>query len=150
MINQFSAQWKSTPDVLVKLHEQCESDRRQPSAKDLTTALQLIVQGFDHAYIVLDALDECAERTKLLDFVEEIMIWNPEKLHVLATGRRERVFIDRLERRASDSFDIQNLIREDIQIYVHGRLSSQFATKPWPPKVQRAIEDQLIEDANGM
>jgi hypothetical protein len=150
MINQFSAQCKNTPDVLVKLHEQCRTDRRQPSAKDLMTALQLILQGFEQAYIVLDALDECAERTRLLDVAEEIISWMPERLHVLATGRRERVFIDRLEPRASATFDIQNLIREDIRIYVHGRLSLQFAAKTWLSKVQHTIENRLIKDADGM
>ena len=150
MINQFSAQCKNTPDVLVKLYEQCRTDRRQPSAKDLMMALQLIIQGFERAYIVLDALDECAERMRLLDVAEEIISWKPERLHVLATSRRERVFMDRLEPRAAATFDIQNLIREDIRIYVHGRLSSQFATKTWLSKVQHTIENRLIEDADGM
>jgi len=150
MINQFSARCKSTPDALVKLHEKCQTDRREPSTKDLITTLQVIVEGFDCAYIVLDALDECPERMKLLELVEEIISWKFERLHVLATGRRERDFLERLEPRASGTFNIQNLIREDIRIYVQERLRSQFTSKKWLPKVQGTVEQRLIENSDGM
>ena len=150
MIIQFSAQYKNTPDALVKLHEQCQSDRRQPSTKDLLATLHLIIEGFDHVYIILDALDECVERTKLLDLIEEIIAWKLERSHILATGRRERVFFERLEPRASDSFDIQELIREDIRIYVREKLRSQFINKKWLSKVQDTVENRLIENADGM
>jgi len=150
MIIQFSAQYENTPEALLKLHEQCQSDRRQPSTKDLLVTLHLILEGFDHVYIVLDALDECAERTKLLDLIEEIITWKLERLHVLATSRRERVFHERLEPRASDSFDIQELIREDIRIYVRETLRSQFINKKWLSKVQDTVENRLIENADGM
>jgi len=112
--------------------------------------LQLILEGFDHVYIVLDALDECAERTKLLDLIEEIITWKLKGLHVLATSRRERVFLERLEPRASDSFDIQELIHEDIRIYIREKLRSRFINKKWLSKVQDAVENRLIENANGM
>ena len=63
MINQFSAQCENTPDMLVKLYEQFRMDCQQLNGKDLMTALQLILQDFKQAYIILDALDKCAERT---------------------------------------------------------------------------------------
>ena len=150
MINQFSAQYKNTPDALVKLYEHCQLDRRQPSTEDLLATLHLILAGFDHVYIVLDALDECAERMKLLDLIEEIITWKLERLHVLATSRREQVFLERLEPQASDSFDIQELICEDIRIYVRETLRSQFINKKWLSKVQDTVENRLIKNADGM
>lgn len=152
MVIQFSAQCKSIPDALAQLHGQCQHDHRQPTRKDLMTVLPLILEGFDHVYIVLDALDECPERTKLLDLVEEILTWKLEKLHILATSRKERVFSDRLEPLASGLFDIQSLILEDIRAYVQETLfhDGEFTKKKWLPKVRGEIEKTLIEHADGM
>lgn len=152
MVNQFSAQCASTPNALVKLHDQCEPDHRQPAMKELMTILQLILQGFGHTYVVLDALDECTERKKLLDLIEEIMAWKLGKLHVLVTSRKEQAFSDRLPPLATGKFDIQKLILEDIRIYVRETLQHdpQFTRKKWLPKMQGEIEKTLIEHADGM
>jgi hypothetical protein len=152
MVNQFSAQCKSTPNALVKLHDQCKPDNRQPAMKELISTLQWILQGFGHTYVVLDALDECMERMKLLDLIEEIMTWKLEKLHVLVTSRKEQAFSNRLPPLASGKFDIQNLILEDIRIYVWETLQHdpQFTKRKWLPRMQGEIEKTLIEHADGM
>jgi hypothetical protein len=49
-----------------------------------------MVQEFDEAYIILDALDECKDGMELLENVDEIAGWNLKKLHILATSRREK------------------------------------------------------------
>jgi hypothetical protein len=118
MVNQFSAQCESTPETLVKLYDQCQPDHRLPATKELITTLQLILQGFGHVYVVLDALDECTEKKKLLDLIKEIMTWKLDKLHVLVTSRKEQTFSNHLIPLASGMFDIQGLILEDIRIYV--------------------------------
>jgi hypothetical protein len=152
MVHQFSAQCNGTPDALTKLHDQCKSDHRKPVIKELLKTLQLILQGFDCAYMVLDALDECTERKKLLELITEIMTWKLEKLHVLVTSRKEQAFSDQLQPLASGKFDIQNLILEDIRIYVWETLQHdpQFTRKRWLLKMQGEIEKTLIEHANGM
>jgi hypothetical protein len=102
--------------------------------------------------VVLDALDECTEKKKLLDLIEEIMIWKLDKLHVLVTSRKEQTFSNHLIPLASGMFDIQSLILEDIRIYVQETLQydPQFRRKKWLPKMQREIEKTLIEHADGM
>ena len=114
--------------------------------------LQLILQAFSHVYVVLDALDECPERMKLLDLVKEIMSWNLEKLHFLVTSRKEQVFIDHLQPLAPCTFDVQTLILEDIRTYIQETLQHdvQFIKKKWLPKVKKEIESTLIEQADGM
>jgi hypothetical protein len=120
--------------------------------KELMTILQLILQGFGCAYVVLDALDECTERKKLLDLVTEIMTWKLGNLHVLVTSRKEQAFSECLPPLASGMFDIQSLILEDIRIYVQQTLQfdSQFTRKKWLSKMQGEIEKTLIEHADGM
>jgi len=55
--------------------------------------LKDVVVGFEHVYLITDALDECpklsGERGKLLDTLREIYGWKMGCMHILATSRRE-------------------------------------------------------------
>lgn len=44
------------------------------------------VNGTD---ILLDALDECLDREDLFKFIESLVVWNTQKLYLLAISRKE-------------------------------------------------------------
>ena len=46
--------------------------------------------SFEATFIVIDALDECIDRSELLNGVESIMGWENIDLHLLVTSRREQ------------------------------------------------------------
>ena len=58
--------------------------------ESLQRTLLLILDNFRDAYVVVDALDECTDRIKLLNWIKEIAGWKVGKLHFLATSRQER------------------------------------------------------------
>jgi hypothetical protein len=125
--------------------------QNQPSTTSLTQILRDILTYFRHAYIVLDALDECSEQDDLLSFLGEITDWKLDSLHILATSRPDRMTIEHLACGISDAIDIQNAIVDaDIRIHIRERLQNEFSLSKWPLKVKDEIETSLMEGAHGM
>ena len=106
-------------------------------------------------YLILDALDECVERSELLINLERIMSWEDANLHILVTSRREQDIEDALTPliEAKDQIGIQSaLVNADIRVYIRDRLQIDRKLKRWKnnPKVQLEIEDELMKKACGM
>lgn len=101
---------------------------RQPSIGSLQDTLQHIIQGFDQAYIIINSLDECAERDDLLSWIEKIAGWKVGKVRLLVTSRQEPNIEDRIDAvvgpgRVSVASESAN---GDIETYINARLSSEF------------------------
>lgn len=155
LISQLSQQCTRAPTSLDRLFSSCNGGQRQPLSHALEEVLQQMIQELPHVYILLDALDECDERTKLMDMLESIATWQLQNLHVLLTSRRERdiessleVFVDGQNSICLDS----KLVDEDIQRYVRQRLSDDRSLKKWQkdPAVVQEIENTLMKGAHGM
>jgi hypothetical protein len=148
LVTQFSRRCPSIPEALSTLFSNSLDGEHQPSNKSLTKVLRSVLGGFCHAYIVLDALDECAEQDKLISFMEEIASWDLSQIHILATSRPDPVFEDRLK---SETIHLQSaLMNADIQIHICERLQNDFRLSKWPLVVKKEIEARLMEGADGM
>ncbi|KZP07449.1 hypothetical protein FIBSPDRAFT_998150, partial [Athelia psychrophila] len=86
IIRQLSHQSSSFPASLMEIYD---GGHQQPSLASLQLTLRRIIEGFEHAYIVVDALDECTDRKKVLAWIEELMQWHGGKLHILLSSRPE-------------------------------------------------------------
>src|ERR1700728_4700667 len=89
LIRQLSTTYGGVPAVLAKLYHSCHDGGAQPSVESLQATLLLILEAFNDVYIVLDALDECAEREDVLKWIKQTTVWRKNKLHLLATSRPE-------------------------------------------------------------
>jgi hypothetical protein len=152
LIKQFSVKCAIIPEALAKLYDQYQSDHQQPTTKALMGIIPLILEGFHHVYLVLDGLDECPERTKLMDWIAEFIAGKPDKLHVLVASRRERDIIDRLGSLIPISIDIEYGVVDDIGMYLRETLETdlQLTSKKWSTEVREEIRTTLMEGANGM
>ena len=150
LIWQFSLKCgDSVPKVLVDLYFHCGQGYQQPSLDDLHTVLQMILGGLDSAYIILDALDECCERDKVLDWVQTIILHKNKKLrlHVTTTSRPEKEINDRFN--VYHSIDLGNTSENpDIEVHLDHQL--QTGWEKWPPEIQTEIKSTLREKADGM
>ncbi|KAL9628246.1 MAG: hypothetical protein Q9164_007348, partial [Protoblastenia rupestris] len=72
LIDQLSSCYAQMPPGLESLYSSCTNGKRQPQASELFKTLHEMMGSFAQTYVVLDALDECLERTKLLTQLEEI------------------------------------------------------------------------------
>ncbi|KAF2681187.1 hypothetical protein K458DRAFT_433717 [Lentithecium fluviatile CBS 122367] len=77
-------------------------------------------------YIFLDALDECTQRSELLDVLEAVAGWQLQNLHLLMTSRKEQDIESSLKGYVDegDTGCLQSdVVDKDIQRYVQQRLS---------------------------
>ena len=114
-----------------------------------------IIQEFPELYIVLDALDECTDRTELMDMLERIIGLKLEGSHILVTSRKERD----IEISLGTVADLQNiiclqnkLVDRDIRTYVRQRLSDDQSLNKWQkdPDIRHEIDIALTKGACGM
>ena len=102
-------------------------------------------------YVVVDALDECQERTSLFSGLKTIQSWNEEHLHILVTSRREPEIKDILRPLATDTIALEeSVVDGDIITYVRYRLQHDRRLSKWPDDIRSKIESALVKGANGM
>ena len=139
------------PNVLANLYGHCGNGHQEPTLDDLQNALERILAGFSSTFIILDALDECAEREHLLDWIETII---PEKdmnlgLHLIVTSRPEHEIEDKLK-----SYDYLDLVNEsknhDLVAYLDYQLWNDSNLQKWDSNTQDQIKFTLMEQADGM
>ncbi|KAH6662712.1 ankyrin repeat-containing domain protein [Halenospora varia] len=106
---------------------------------------------FEETFIILDALDECKEREELLLLLESLNSWGIEKLHVLATSRRERDIEETLESLVTSKICLQSaLVNVDIGTYLFEQLQDDPKLKKWSANVRVEIKRTLMDGAQGM
>ena len=147
LIRQFSASYEGLPAVLAELFRSCHDGGSQPTSKSLQDALFLILEAFDDVYIVLDALDECAERKDLSKWIMEMVSWRKSKLHLLVTSRPEEDIAKQL--RLLDPYHVSmepDLVTSDVAKYIDSILEVE---DRWNDEVKAVIKTTLLENAEG-
>jgi NACHT domain len=155
LTSQLFLRYTNTPRALMTLFHSCMDGEQQPTSDALLATLQQMICGFDEIFIILDALDECAERKELLETIGNITKQGIGKLHILATSRREKEIEESLNYLVDNpvKFCIQTaLVNGDIQAYIQTRLRSDQNLKRWKnkPEVQQEIMAKLMDKADGM
>ena len=154
LLCQLLQQSNKIPASLDDLFSSCESGLRRPPVDALQEILQSIIQELPEVYVVLDALDECAQRKKLMQTLEAIAGWELQNLHLLVTSRREQDIESTLEEFIDNQSRIclqSTLVDQDIQRYVRERLSTDKSLKKWrKDDIRLEIEAVLRDGAHGM
>lgn len=125
ILSQLCSRCDGVPGIVEALYRSHGKGRETPSVKALEETLQHLIGAFNYAYIVIDSLDECGDKTDLLRWIQTAASWNLTKLHILATTRPEPD-IQILLKRISDIRIIilqGAALEKDIIMYLGGRLS---------------------------
>jgi hypothetical protein len=143
------------PKGVDALFSSCENGQRKPSSHALLQVTKEAAQEFTHVYVVLDALDECVQRSELMDMLEAVAGWQLDNLHLLMTSRKERDIERSLEEyiREEDAMCLQrDVVNKDIQRYVQQRLRDDKGLAKWnkDASVRQEIEEALMHGACGM
>lgn len=130
LVMQLCQQCLRIPSVLNSLF--ISSNPRQPSSDALLNTLRQVCGEFVSTYIILDALDECANQEELLSTLETVAGWHLESLHIIATSRKVRDFEESLDHLTDFSISLQSVyVNEDIRTYVHHRLTVDKKLTKW-------------------
>ena len=139
------------PQVLVNLYERCSSGHQEPTLDDLQNTLQGLLGGFSSTFIILDALDECVEREKILNWIQTLILEKDVNLglHLIVTSRPEQEINDQLQ--SHHSID---LVKEpgnhDLRAYLDYQLQNNSALQKWKFDTQELIKSTLLKEADGM
>ena len=139
------------PEILVNLYTRCGNGYQMPSTGSLQDTLQKILDGFNSVFIVLDALDECTEREKVLNWAKSFILEKNKNLglHLIITSRPEKEIDDKFK-----AYPCVDLVEEsegcDIVAYLNHQLDHDSDLQEWDLETQEEIKSTLIKQADGM
>ena len=139
------------PKVLVNLYTRCGNGHQEPTLGDLQNTLQTILDGFSSSFIILDALDECTERGRLLNWIQTFILKEDKNvgLHLIVTSRPEQEIEDKFK-----SYHYLDLVQEsenhDLVAYLDYQLQNDSDWQKWKSETQEQIKLKLMEQADGM
>jgi NACHT domain len=147
VIGKLCRQQNTIPGSLQELHAQGGT----PSLVELLTVLEDTLKTFDQVFVFVDAIDESMPREDLLRVLRDLATdLRFQKIQLLATSRR---YID-IENVMSDiavPMSISNeLVDEDIRVFVRNRIQSSPKLNRWPKDLQIEAETAVTTGAKGM
>ena len=134
---------------MADLYKRC-GEVRQPSDEQLENILRDILDRFAHAYIVIDALDECTDREKTLNWAQKLITDAKRKaanLHIVVTSRPERDIDEIFAALDPDSIDVGEANANDIAEYLKLHMESKF-TK-YDESTRAKIKTEMEEHSDG-
>ena len=134
---------------LADLYKRC-GEVQQPSDEQLQNVLRDILDKFSQAYIVIDALDECTDRGKTLNWMNKLISDTSGKaanLHVMVASRPERDIDKIFAALDPHSIDVDEANTKDIVEYLKLQMESKF-TK-YDEDTRAKIMSELEEHAEG-
>ena len=150
MISQLSdTQHGGITEKLANLYKRC-GEVRQPSDEQLENVLRDILDRFAHAYIVIDALDECSDREKTLNWAKKLTSDIKRKavnLHIVVTSRPERDIDENFAALDPHSVDVGEANTKDISEHLKLLMESKF-TK-YDENIRAKIMAEMEEHADG-
>ncbi|KAL8792240.1 MAG: hypothetical protein Q9195_005196 [Heterodermia aff. obscurata] len=151
------AQANDLPGPVQQLYLKCNNGHREPLLSDLVSVFLAAVPLFTAVYVIIDALDECPtkddERHELLKIIKAIHDQSAANLHFLATSRRHydiEAVIGPLTGAAAIQIE-SGMVDDDIKMYIRSEIQAVRKKNTWwHDKLCIAVEESLLEGANGM
>ena len=150
LIVQLCRQRLTLPQTIVAFYEQHVKYHRLPTIKGLKACLKAAAEGL-RVYIIVDALDECVERGKMLSILNDITAGKLGSIYFIITSRREGDLGAVLGPLSSGGICLQGgQVDADIRFYVRSCIRQEPRLNRWAESVKEDIEEALVTEAQGM
>lgn len=142
---------QSRPDIaapVTQIYDQ-HSKQSRPSLEGIFRALQSVCSNYAVIHIIVDALDECADkdgaRSRLINKLRELQAKTDVRL--MFTSR----FIPEImhEFRTNPTLEVR-ASKEDVRRFVAGRMPSLPNCVQRDDELKRAIQNKIVEAVDGM
>lgn len=134
-----------------QLYHRCKDGQHRPCQHDLIETLVTLLNELPRTYLIVDALDECSERTQLLDSLRKIIQRTATHANVLVTSREEHDISKSLEGIISKSVSLEGGgLDSDIKRHIQKCLENDVAWKNDTSEVKQEIQETLVQGAHGM
>ncbi|KAI8260266.1 hypothetical protein K4K58_002090 [Colletotrichum sp. SAR11_239] len=153
---QLYMQSEPSRKVLDELFASHDNGRRQVETEKVSEYFHAMLQVSGKVYIVLDALDECANMTELLEWIRGLV--SNTQLHsiqLFAISRPEEELKRGIRKCIGEqncvSFDY-SFLNEDIGAYISSRLEQSQTFQTWAstPEILEKIRYEVEQNADGM
>ncbi|KAJ7172246.1 hypothetical protein C8R46DRAFT_1085272 [Mycena filopes] len=151
LILQLSA-YSPQPYKALEDHYKLSKGQQLPSYCDLVKILKRLLRELGRTYLVLDALDECADSDfgPIIDFISTLRTWARVEppLHVCITSQPRKIFAEGFK-------DISRIVlgydtaRADISLFVHRKITTNPKLKIWRHRADQVV-DRVTQKSNGM
>jgi hypothetical protein len=137
--------------ALLRFYAEHLDGQEQPSQKKLLGTLRETLEGSGEVYLVIDALDECKERERLLQILSTMRGWNLRHLHILFTSRKEVDMEEGLRFYITDRIDIEpSVLEADIRLLTKEAIYGHWRLKQLANETKKKIQQTLVSKAQGM
>ena len=154
-ISQIARTQKPLPNVLVSLfhrHSVRDPERpSQPTVYELTLALKNMMRLGSPIFLLVDALDECRQRSLLLETLSAFFNEDSPNWRIVCTSRAEVDIQRDLSRHEIKELRIQNHhVDHDVSLYVRAVLDNDERLSTHRQGIKNLIEAELVGGAKGM
>ncbi|KAJ7638019.1 ankyrin repeat-containing domain protein [Mycena polygramma] len=147
IIMQLSEQSPTPYSVLDEHFNSCQGGKF-PTYDNLLAMLDTIVSQFTGTYIVLDALDECNEHDRLVQFLATLRGW-AKPVHLLVASQPRTIFVDSTAFEGASVVNLEpDITHADILRFVANELKLNSKLKHIE-KVKDAAP-KIVDKSNGM
>ena len=151
LVAQLCGQSSENSKIMESLFVQCGAGQKEPSIKNLSQALRESTDQFEEIYFVVDALDECVDRSLVILLIDEICGWHMQNLHVLFTSRKDIIIERGFQLLITDHIHIRNwVVDADIKLLVRECLRSDPQMSQWSDSIKAEVEKTLCDGSKGM
>ena len=161
IIKQICMKVSTLSETAIDQLQQFGTSGERPDDAELIGLLQTIAKNVGTIYVVIDALDECIERRRVLNLLASLSDLPLPNVRILVTTR-DLVDIRRILEPLVDAeipigsakrkiWEQQpNGIQDDIALYVERSLTEQYYLEMRNDEVKRKIREKLVRRADGM
>ncbi|KAH9477080.1 Vegetative incompatibility protein HET-E-1 [Psilocybe cubensis] len=134
------------PQDVVNLYHKCGA--AQPLDDQLEDLLRRILARFERVFVVIDALDECADRHRTRDWIKSVLKISGGRIHLVITSRPELDIKDVFEELCDYSVDVGTAENNtDIATYIDEQMRLSFTNLD--KESRDAIASSLKNKAEG-
>jgi hypothetical protein len=144
IILRLSAQSPSPYSALVRLYKSSDG-QSLPTYNNLLNIVDELLSEYEHAYIILDALDECNEPHRLAQFVSRLQDWTNRSLHILFTSQPREIFT-KMFKDASLVALSPDITHDDIKRFIDSELRKLWHLN----RRAEEISSKVVTRSNGM
>ncbi|KAF8208245.1 ankyrin repeat-containing domain protein [Mycena galopus ATCC 62051] len=147
IVLQLSAQ---SPKPYSALDRQYNHSQGQslPTYENLLSILDELLLDFEHTYLILDALDECNEPGRLVQFISRLEDWTKHTLHFLFTSQPRDIFSSVVFQEASVVVLDPDTTQNDIWRFIDSELCQLSHLTHCVPAGE--LSAKVVKKSNGM
>ena len=130
----------------------CEASEK-PDLAGLKAAFADTLSHFDGIFVIVDALDECANRTELLKELKSLCdCGTPSQIKIMVTSRTGIVGIERELEANNTQIEVRS-DEGDVRAFLHQSLTSHAHLSAWikeSPQFENDITETIVNRMSGM